>query len=390
VNGTLVETDSVDQPVHNGLTIDIVTSKADHSAFALFPYEFYANCPNWTPPLRIQAKEQIDPKKNPYFNFADHAYFLAKREGKIVGRIAAIHDRNYNSYHKTNVGFFGFFECEDNAYTAKMLFKIAGDWLSDKGAIEMLGPTNPSFFDPIGVLIEGFEFPNRILMPYNWAYYDQLILQSGLEKAMDLYAFGINRELIQNERYRRGAELLKQRLKTVRIRKMNLKRMQDEVKIIHEIYNQAWAKNWGFSPLPLEILQHAANDLKMIADPDLALVAEDNGKPVAFSITLPDLHQVLRKIGNGKLFPTGIFTLLTQKNKVTGLRTALAGVLPDYQKSGVDALMHNQSIENAYGKHYNEAEMSWVLETNTSMIRLGERAGGFIEKRYRMYKKALS
>lgn len=372
------------------IQIDLVLSKEDQKAFIDFPYKHYIGSPNWTPPLRMEEKKLIDTKNNPYYNYADLALFIARRDNEVIGRIAAIVDRNYNDYHKSEVGFFGFFECIDHDYTAQLLFKIAGDWLKDRGMNKVIGPTNPSFFDPIGTLVEGFEFPNRILMPYNWAYYDKLIKAAGFEKSMDLLAFGINRELIANDRYARGVELVKKRHPNIKIRKMNLKQMDKEVKIIHEIYNKAWAKNWGYSPLPLELLQHSAGDLKMIADPDLALVAEDNGKAVAFSITLPDIHEVFRKIGNGKLFPTGIFTLLFNKNKVKGLRTALAGVLPEYHATGVDVIMHHEAIVNAYSKIYDNAEMSWVLENNISMIRLAERAGGFIEKRYRMYEKALS
>lgn len=372
------------------IQIDLVLTKEDKKAFIEFPYLHYVGSPNWTPPLRMEEKKLIDTEKNPYYQFAELALFIARRDDKVIGRIAAIVDKNYNSYNKSEVGFFGFFECIDHEYTAQLLFKVAGDWLREKGMKKIIGPTNPSFFDPIGTLVEGFEHPNRILMPYNWAYYDRLIKSAGLEKSIDLLAFGINRDLIQNERYARGVELVRKRQPHIKIRKMNLKQMDKEVEIIHEIYNKAWAKNWGFSPLPLALLKHSAGDLKMIADPDLAIVAEDNGKPVAFSITLPDIHEVLRKIGNGRLFPTGIFTLLMNKNKIKGLRTALAGVLPEYHATGVDILMHHEAIVNAYSKIYDNAEMSWVLENNVSMIRLAERAGGFIEKRYRMYEKALS
>lgn len=374
----------------NTLEVLLVDSKAELKEFAYFPYEFYIDSPNWTPPLRMQSMELVNTKKYPYYLTADAAFFLARRKGKTVGRIAAILDHNYNEYNHSKTGFFGFFECEDKQYTSNMLFKVACDWLKNKGAEELIGPANPSFFDPIGILVEGFEYPNRVLMPYNWAYYDRLIQASGLDKAIDLLAFGINREKINRERYAKAVQLLQKRLPNVTIRKMNLSKIKDEIKIIHEIYNQAWASNWGFSPLPIELLNHAAADLKLIVDPDIALVAEDNGKPVAFSITLPDIHQALRKLGDGKLFPTGVFKLLYHKGKVTGLRTALAGVLPEYQGKGVDALMHHVSIENAYSKHYNEAEMSWVLENNIPMVRLAERAGAFVEKRYRMYKKALS
>jgi hypothetical protein len=372
------------------IQIDLVLTKEDQKAFTDFPYTHYVGSPNWTPPLRMEEKKLIDTKKNPYYKLADLALFIARRDNIVIGRIAAIVDRNYNDYNKTAVGFFGFFECIDHDYTAQLLFKIAGDWLKEKGMNKVIGPTNPSFFDPIGTLIEGFEHPNRILMPYNWAYYDRLIKSAGLEKSIDLLAFGINRNVIKNERYARGVEIVKKRQPNIKIRKMDFKQIDKEVKIIHEIYNKAWASNWGYAPLPLELLQHSASDLKMIADPDLAIVAEDNGRPVAFSITLPDIHEVFRKIGNGRLFPTGIFTLIMNKSKVKGLRTALAGVLPEYRSIGVDVLMHHEVIANAYNKSYDSAEWSWVLENNVAMIRLAERAGAFIEKRYRMYEKALS
>lgn len=350
-----------------------------------FPYQHYQGDKYWVAPLKMEQKKLIDTEKNPFYNDADIALFLAEQNGEICGRIAVIEDRRYNAYHNTKTGFFGFFECIDDSTVSNLLFKVAIDCLKDRGLTTVIGPSNPSMMDEVGILIEGFDHNPSILMPYHKPYYDDLLKAAGFKKEMDLYAFRVNQDTVAKDRMNRAAGIIKKRYPDLSIRNVNLKNIEEEVEIIREIFNRAWADNWGFTPLTREELAAAAKDFKMILDPDFAYIAEMNGKPVAFSVALPDLNQALRHL-DGKLFPAGIFKLLWHKRKINRVRTALMGVLPEFRGKGIDALLHREAILNGLEKGMYSSELSWVLETNTNMIRVAERLGAHREKTYRMYR----
>lgn len=368
--------------------ISLVTTKEERKQFLEFPYKHYANDEHWVPPLKMEQKKLIDKKKNPFYENAEIALFLAEQDGRICGRIAAIEDRRYNEHHNTNTGFFGFFECINNKSAAKLLLKVAGDWLKQRGLTKVLGPSNPSMMDEIGILVDGFEYDPSIMMPYHKPYYDELIKSAGLEKEMDLLAFRVTQGKVAFERMYRAEEIVRRRLPRLKIREVNLKKLDEEIQIVRDIFNKAWSKNWGFIPMSHSELEALAKDLKLILDPKVAHIAEVADEPVAFSIALPDLNQVLKHM-DGTLFPTGIFKLLWNKRKINQLRTALMGVLPEYQGKGIDALLHKEAIINGREVGYNSSELSWVLESNKGMIRVAEKLGAHIEKRYRMYSKEL-
>ena len=375
-----------DNPEVNGIVK--VSTKKEEKTFLQFPYKHYAGDKNWIPPLYMDQKVLINTQKNPFYNDADIALFLAQSNGKVAGRIAAVHNKKYNEYQNENVGFFGFFECIDNQSVANLLFKVASDWLKERDLDAVIGPTSPGTLDVIGVLIEGFEYEPAILMPYNKTYYDKLITGYGFEKEMDLLAFRANQDTVSFDRLKRASKIVRKRIPSLKIREVNLKNFDYEVKIIREIFNKAWAKNWGFTPMSKEEFEHLAKDLKTIVDTDIAHVAEIDGRPVGFSIALPDFNQALKHT-NGRLFPTGIFKLLYYSRKISKIRTALMGILPEYQGKGIDALFHYEATVNGREKGYYSSELGWVLENNIDMIRVAERLGGHVEKRYRMYKKSL-
>ncbi|MEX0845189.1 MAG: hypothetical protein WD022_07895 [Balneolaceae bacterium] len=373
----------------NSSGVTIVSSKEERKRFTNFVYSFYEGAEHWVPPLKMDQKKLIDIKKNPFYENAEIELFLAEKDDKEVGRIAAIIDHRYNKYHGTKTGHFGFFDCIDDQHTANLLFRVASDWLRDKGMNDVMGPANPGMMDTIGVLIEGFDKDPYILMPYNYPYYDELILNAGFQKEMDMYAYIVDTETVAVDRMNRAMEIVKHRLPDLEIRPVNLRKMDSEIKIVREIYNQTWKNNWGFIPLSEAEFKALGKDLKMIIDTDYAHVAEINGEPVAFSIGLPNINQILKTM-NGKLFPFGIFKLLLGKKKINSLRTALMGVLPEYQGRGIDALLHQRSIKNGLetqGKTI--SELSWILESNTEMIRVAEKIGGSLDKTYRMYSKKL-
>lgn len=373
----------------NSSGVTFVSSDNEKKRFTNFIYPFYKDEKHWVPPLRIDQKKLINTEKNPFFNNAEIALFLAEKDGKDVGRIAAIIDHRYNDYHSTKMGHFGFFECIDDQHTANLLFRVASDWLRDRGMNKVMGPANPSMMDTIGVLIDGFDKDPYVMMPYNLPYYDKLIKNAGFEKAMDLFAYLIDTETVSVDRMRRAEKIVNHRLPNVDIRPVDLKKMDQEIKMVQKIFNAAWKNNWGFIPLSEEEIAALGKDLKLIIDTDYAHVAEIDGEPVAFSIGLPNINKILKSM-NGRLFPFGIFKLLWKKRKLNELRTALMGVLPEYQGKGIDALLHLRSINNGLESgNKTTSEMSWVLETNTEMIRVAERIGGRLDKTYRMYSKEL-
>ncbi len=369
--------------------VRIVSDRHDLKSFIEFPYQHYQNDEHWIPPLKLDQKKLVDEKKNPFFNTADRVLFLAEKNGKMVGRIAAVDDRKFNDYNEGNFGFFGFFECVNDQSIANLLFKVAADWLKDRGRSTVMGPTNPGMMDTVGILVDGFEFDPSIMMPYNKDYYDELIKNAGFEKAMDMLAFRVTDKTVSLDRIERAETVVRRRLPSLVIRKVNLKNFHEEVEIVRSIFNSAWANNWGFSPMSKEEFEHLAKDLKTIVDTDFAHIAEVNGKPVAFSIALPDFNQALKHT-DGRLLPFGIFKLLYYGRKIDQIRTALMGVIPEYQGKGIDALLHKEAIQNGLSRNICKSELSWVLESNVEMVRVAERIGGSVEKRYRMYKQELS
>ena len=365
-----------------------VSSESEKKDFIEFPYHHYAGDPFWVPPLKIQQKGLLDTRKNPFFKEADIALFLAYHNGRIAGRIAAIHNHSYNRYNNESAGFFGFFECIENQLVADLLFRVAGDWLRGRGCTKLLGPMNPGLLDEIGIQVEGFDKYPAIMMPHSKPWYDDLIKNAGLSKEMDLFSYKVTQQSVSYERMDRAVEIVKKRTPGLSIRPVNIKRFDQEIDIIHHIFNKAWAKNWGFYEVSKDVLVHLGKDLKLLIDTDFAHVAEVDGNPVAFSVALPDYNQVFRKM-DGTLFPTGFLKLLWHKRKINGIRTALMGVLPEYQGRGIDALLTREAIVNGLKRGFNSSEVGWLLETNTDILRVVERLGAQREKTYRLYGQPL-
>ncbi len=368
--------------------VSFVTEKKERKEFLNFPYHHYDSDTHWVPPLYMDQKKLIDTDKNPFYNNAEIAMFLAENNGVTAGRIAAIVDHRFNEYHNTKTGFFGFFECTENPQLARWLFKAAEDWLNSKGMNRVWGPANPSMMDEIGTLVDGFDAYPSLLMPYNKPYYDRLIREAGYDKQIDLLAFNLNQDMVDIDRLQRAEKIVRHRIPGLKFRNVNLKKMDREIDIIRNIFNRAWSDNWGFIPLTEEEFEDLGKDLKLIVDEDIAFIVEKDGEPIGFSISLPDYNQVFQHM-DGTLFPTGIFKLLYYRRHIDHVRTALMGIIPEYQGKGVDALLHRRTIEVGREKGYYSSELSWILESNTQMIRVAERLGAEREKTYRMYTKSL-
>jgi hypothetical protein len=369
--------------------IKVETAK-DVRRFIDFPHQLYKGDEHYVPELFIAQKKILDKKKNPFFRHAEVDLFLALRNGNTVGRIAAIRNGNYESFSNRNDVFFGFFDVVHDIKVAEALLNTVKDWARRKNAESLIGPVNPSTNDPAGVLIDGYHTAPVMMMTYNKKYYEEFLELCGFSKKMDLLAYVLKPGEV-NEKTLRISSNLEERLKSrgITIRTLNLENFQKEVSSIREIYNAAWEKNWGFVPMTKEEFDFAAEDMKQVVDPDFAYIAEHNGKPVGFSLTIPNINEVLIKIKRGRLLPTGIFTFLLNKNKVKSLRVLTLGVIEGYRKSGIDACFYARNIETARRKKYEWAEASWILENNELMNRALQNIGGQVYKKYRIYERAL-
>ena len=228
-----------------------------------------------------------------------------------MGRIATIRNNNYIDYTGNEIGFFGFLEFIDDKEVSNKLLQHGCDWVKKEGLKGIMGPENYSTNETCGTLVSGFDSPPMVMMPYNPSYYPEHIEAFGFTKAMDLLAYRFLQDGF-TERLRRMALLIEDRLKrqNITIRKFDLKNFKEEVSKIKSVYNSAWEKNWGFVPMTDEEFAHSAKDLKQIVDPDFLLIAEQDGRPIGFSLTLPNVNEIFIKIKNGRLLPTGIFKLL--------------------------------------------------------------------------------
>lgn len=363
-----------------------VSFKQGISDFINFPHDLNDGDPNYVPEIYIGQKDLFDPKKYPFHLYGTAKYFLALKGGKTVGRIAAINNPNYNQHHKSNIGFFGFFDCINDIEVAKVLLDEAKKYAQSFGYESIMGPTNFTTNETAGTLVDGFSEPPKIMMTYNKPYYDELISKCGFEKEMDLYAYLLKSADV-NDKSLRLAELIEDRLKTkgITIRNISKKNLESEAKKIQSIYNSAWDNNWGFVPFTDKEFEYLRNDLKMIVDEKFAYIAEKDGEAVGFSLTVPNINEILIKNKRGKLFPFGIFRLLFGKSKIKTVRIMALGVKEEYRKLGIEALFFAKNIAEAKRRGIYAGEASWVLENNEAMNKAAEHMNGLKYKTYRLY-----
>ncbi len=370
----------------SAVTVRPVTSSADRRRFLDLPYSHYAEDRAFVPPLRMDQAKVLNPKKNPFFEHGDMQLFIAERAGEVVGRIAGIVNGMHLKKYDDGNGFFGFFETIEDPEVSTALLDAATGWLKQRGLTGVRGPTNPSMNDVAGLLVDGFNRAPSILLPYNKSYYEQYLADYGFTRAMTMWAYYVHDAFIQVQKMERGAALAQRRYPTLKIRKIDKARFHEEVDAAMEIYNLAWAENWGHVPYTTHEARHLADDLKQILEEDLFLFVEDEGKPVGFVVSLPNINRALQRVPNGRLLPTGLAKLLAwgQFGGIYETRMALMGVLPDYRGRGVDGMLMNESLKNTRKMGYEGAEMSWVLDVNTPLINALEKIGAVRDKEYAM------
>ncbi len=377
------------------ITVKTVESKQDIETFLHLPWKIYISNgkrdPNWVPPFLDDQRSLLNPKKNPYHKHARFKLFMAFNEkNELVGRISASVDDNFNKHWNEKVGFFGWFECVNDVEVAKVLFSHAENFLKAEGMTTARGPASfTSNDDYYGFLLKGYDQPAVMAMTYNPPYYLELAEKCGYTKAKDLYAWWLTTANPFPERIARIADKIRERENLV-IRSLNMKNYQQEIMVFKDIYNSAWEKNWGAVELTDEELNYQAKKLKDIVWPDFVLFAEVDGKPVGACLCTPDINQVLRRI-DGELFswntPFALITFLTNVGKINQARLMALGVIPEYRKKGIDAVLYYEIFKAGMKRKVTGGELSWTLEDN-DMINKGIAATGASQyKSYRIYGK---
>jgi hypothetical protein len=379
------------------LQICPVASKKELETFLHVPWTLgMKSDPNWVPPLLDDYRRALDPKRSPYLKHGEVQCFLALQDGQPVGRISAQIDADFDRQwpQEKGVAFFGFFDSKDDPATARALFDAASGWARAKGRTRIRGPFTLDSKGEVGVLVEGFDTPPRIGMPHNRAYLGPLVESAGLAKAKDFYAWWYTSGHI-DERTQRIADRTLQ-LPNVRVRPMDMSKFRREVDIVRDIYNSAWSQNWGFTPFTSEELEIIATEYKMFVDPNIALVAEVDGKPAAMCFAIPDVNEMVKDF-DGELMrrPWNLARLLFRLRfrRPRNARLLLLGVKEEYRASHrygtLAAVLYVEVARRGFARGYVGGELSWTLEDNVMINRGIERMGARRYKTYRVYEKAI-
>ncbi|MEY4387023.1 MAG: hypothetical protein RLY20_2306 [Verrucomicrobiota bacterium] len=374
-------------------TIEIIAltrQSRDVSRFLNFAYGIYAGDPHWVAPVLMDVKKVFS-DENPLFQHAEMQLWMARRDGRDVGRIAGIIDRNHNEFHGERTAFFGFFECIDDASVSAKLFETVSAWAKQKNMARILGPMNPTTNDECGLLIDGYDVPPVLMMTYNPRYYTKLIEGAGCAKAKDLLAFAFDIANGPKERFSRFMTKFRKREPDIRIEPISKKQLTEQLAKVKAVYNQAWEKNWGFVPMTDAEIDFMAARLKPLLTDGLAFVAETSQEPVGFVLALPDFNEAFKPM-NGKLLTPGLISALPYFLgwKVPKfLRCLTLGVTAKYRGRGIEAAMLAEALDASLRLGIQRGEASWILEDNTAVQRVIALFGGEVYKTYRVYERAV-
>jgi GNAT superfamily N-acetyltransferase len=373
------------------LEVSPVRSRRDRREFIELPFRLHANAERWIPPLKLERRLFLSERFNSWFRHADAELFLARRDGRVVGRVSAQIDRNFNAYQGNDWGMFGFLELEEDAEVMGALLDAAAGWLRARGRDRMVGPMDFTMNDEAGVLIDGFDREPFVKQPWHPPYYQRLCEEQGLTKAVDLLMWELYIEGRGN--VHRSIVEMAERLGPehgIRIRKMSRRHLRRDLDLFAETYNEAWKDNWGFTPYTEADLDTYAKDLQLVFDRNWFMVAQkvDDGETVGIAITVPDINQVLKRM-KGRILPFGWWHFLRRRRIMDRVRVGFLGVKPEYQHAGVAAGLYIEHFDMAEATPQTWGEMGWILETNEAMNRGMEGMGGKVVKRYRVYEREL-
>ena len=372
------------------IVVKPVSDKQGIADFLQVPHTVYKNDPHWVAPLFLERLEHLDPKKNPYFQHAEVQLFVAYRDHKPVGRISAQDDSLRLEKHKDNKGLFGFFDSLDDVEIFAALSQAATAWLKARGRSGMLGPFNFSINDEMGMLIDGFDTPPSMMMTHGKSYYAKRMEELAFHKAKDVIAY--HYELGEQPVFLGKLQKRYSASDDFSLRPINLKDMKNEIRLIRDIFNDAWSANWGFVPWTEAELDKLGKDLKLLVNNNYGYIASYKGDQAAFVVTLPNLNEWISGM-NGKLLPFNWAKLIGHvlRKKPNSYRMPLMGVRQKYHNTLVGSLLATSVIEAARSYHHGRggktAELSWILEDNFPVRKLIEASGARPYKTYRIYEK---
>ena len=372
------------------LTVIPARSKQEFDQFMDLPWSLYERGSLWTPGLKSQDRELLTPGEHPFWESARRELFLVLRDGRAIGRIAAIVDEKFNAYANEKCGAFGFFECANDPEAAHALLDAAHDWLAAQGMRFMRGPLNPSANYTCGLLVHGFDLAPTIMMPWNPPYYAELLEGWHMRKEQDLFAYQIERsrltppEWLSEEVTRLKAEA------RFTCRTSSKATLAEDIRAMLELYKVSWAKNWGFSPLSDGEAEQHVKELKNVLDPEFFVLFFHNNEPAAGMVALPDMAPLLRRL-NGKLGISALWHWWQSRAEIRGgYRIILFGIREEFRLMGLPLLLLDFMLEKArQHPHFQWVEGSWVLEDNTPVNDLLEDFSGQLTKRYRLYRREI-
>lgn len=354
--------------------------------FVDYPYILYKDCKNWVGDLKVNVKRLIS-LSHPFWINAERELFVCEKDGRICGRIAAIINYSYNKFWNEKVCFWGFFDCDNDFEVAKALFSQVEEFAKEKDMNILRGPANPSSNYTWGLLVENFDEPNCVMMPYNFEYYQELVVRNGYVKEKDLYAYKWNIEK-ESSFQTELLERIRKANSDIRIEHANLNNFRKVFDDVKNVYNKAWEKNWGFVPMSDAEIEEMGNELKPVLKEDYLIFARDkSGEVVGFSLILPDLNIVLSSL-NGRITPINIFGALYRYFfKIDRGRVLTLGVNLEYRGRGIEVLIIMKAIDIAKKYGWKTGELSWTLEDNIKINKTIEKFGGVLYKRYRVFRK---
>lgn len=371
-----------------GLDITVVQ---DHKALEIFlrlPWKLYEGHSHWVPPL-LKTQRELFSGRNPFLQHAEMRLFLATINGESVGRVAGIIDREFLQIYQERVGFFGFFESVPDYDVAKELLVAAECFLKEEGMEKIRGPVNPSMHDEIGFLTEGYDLSPSIMMPYNPRWYGDFIEQYGFRKAKDFLAFTV--DLTRSLDPVHVDVIGRVKKSGITLRPMNVKNFWEEIQLLRNLYNTTFMethRHWSFVPMTREEARIKGEFFRPFLSADLIWFAEARGRPIGFSLNLPDISPVLKKV-NGRLDVLALLRFFFARRSVNNVRSVANGVLKEHAGMGIGTALLLTAIARMQGKGYSKMEWSWVIEDNIASIRLITKVGGRKYKEYRIYEKDL-
>ncbi len=375
------------------VTIRSVQTKKDKKAFVDLAWEVYKDDPAWVPPLKDEVHGLITPGKNPWFEHARAEFWLAERGGRVVGRISAQVDDLVQQYMGEGTGQWGMFEALDGQAAAALIAK-AEDWLRQQAMKRAMGPISLSIWDEPGLEIEGFAEPPTAMMGHHRPEYHAWIEAAGYAKAKDLVTYELNIEHWDDPKIDRLIQMGERNPK-IRIRMVDKSKFAQEARLILNLLNDAWSNNWGYVPLTEAEIAYAGKKLKPIIFSELVRIAEIDGKPVAFMLTIPDINELTKDL-NGELLPFNWIKLLwrLRKPRTRRLRVPLMGVAKNLHHTRLASQLAFMMIEftrrdavTKFGATH--GEFGWILEDNKGMLSIAQLPGAEVNHRYRIFEKTL-